>query len=375
MPAPMKVTSQGLWQGDDPLHFALPLLRLQTCIVIVFTRTLHVFIFKPLKQPRVIAEIIEGILLGPSDIGRNTDYLNTIFPKQSLTTFETVANIGLLFFVFLVGLELNLNTSGGGTARKAIIIAIAGIALPFALGASTSLVVHATISKGARLSAFFVFMGASFSITAIPIVAGILAEFKLLETEVGRMALSAAAINDITAWILLALAIALSGPRSPLVSVWILLTAVAYVVLLIVLLRPILAWMGRCTVDGSLVIAEKTTLPSTHLRKRWLQEKLELQKGKEALCESIKMVKRCNIFLVGHSPPVNALIDITDCTELGPIGSYLASSESSTMASALVIKRHALQGDSLPLSDKLVEEAANVDTKAIPVHNKTIGAD
>ncbi|KAJ3696990.1 hypothetical protein LUZ61_000695 [Rhynchospora tenuis] len=250
-PAPMKVTSQGLWQGDDPLHFALPLLILQTCIVIVFTRTLHVLIFKPLKQPRVIAEIIGGILLGPSAIGRNTDYLNTIFPKQSLTTFETVANVGLLFFVFLVGLELNLNASGRGTARKAIIIAIAGIALPFALGASTSLVVHATICKGARLSAFFVFMGASFSITAIPIVARILAEFKLLETEVGRMALSAAAINDITAWILLALAIALSGSRSPLVSVWILLTAVAYAALLFVFLRPILAWMGRRTVDGS----------------------------------------------------------------------------------------------------------------------------
>ncbi|KAJ3696991.1 hypothetical protein LUZ61_000696 [Rhynchospora tenuis] len=82
-----------------------------------------------------------------------------------------------------------------------------------------------------------------------------------------------------------------------------------------------------------------------------------LAEGKEALCESIKMVKRCNIFLVGHSPPVNALVDRTDCTELGHIGSYLASSEFSTMASVLVIKRHAPQGYSSPLSDTLVEEA------------------
>ncbi|KAJ3696992.1 hypothetical protein LUZ61_000697 [Rhynchospora tenuis] len=278
MPGPMKVTSQGLWQGDDLLHFALPLLILQTCIVIGFTRSLHVAIFKPLRQPRVIAELIPysyrvrtGYWYRTRYVpygqwskvnGRNSArtvsyrpehqlYLKTIFPKQSLTTFETVANIGLLFFVFLVGLELNLKASGRGTARKGIIIATACIALPFALGASTSLFVHATISKGAHLSALLVFMGASFSITAIPIVARILAEFKLLETEMGRMALSVAAINDITAWILLALAIALSGSRSPLVSVWILLTAVSYGALLFVFLQPILAWMGRRTVEGS----------------------------------------------------------------------------------------------------------------------------
>ncbi|KAI0494218.1 hypothetical protein KFK09_024349 [Dendrobium nobile] len=228
----MKVTSNGSFQDDNPLDFTLPLAILQICLVVVLTRTLA-FLLRPLHQPRVIVEVIGGILLGPSALGRNKAFLNAIFPKQSLTVLDTLANIGLLFFLFLVGLEIDLN-SLRRTGKRALSIAVAGISLPFLLGIGTSVVIRNTIADVVRGPAFLVFMGVALSI-AFPVLARILAKLKLLTTDIGRMAMS----------ILLALAITLSGSRSPLVSLWVLVTVAAFVAIAVFIIRPVLARMAH----------------------------------------------------------------------------------------------------------------------------------
>ncbi|KAG7560751.1 Cation/H+ exchanger [Arabidopsis thaliana x Arabidopsis arenosa] len=250
----VKTSSNGVWQGDNPLNFAFPLLIVQTALIIAVSRSLAV-LFKPLRQPKVIAEIVGGILLGPSALGRNTAYMDRIFPKWSMPILESVASIGLLFFLFLVGLELDLS-SIRRSGKRAFGIAVAGITLPFIAGVGVAFVIRNTLYTAADrpgYAEFLVFMGVALSITAFPVLARILAELKLLTTQIGETAMAAAAFNDVAAWILLALAVALAGDggegggekKSPLVSLWVLLSGAGFVVFMLVVIRPGMKWVAK----------------------------------------------------------------------------------------------------------------------------------
>ncbi|GAV62700.1 Usp domain-containing protein/Na_H_Exchanger domain-containing protein [Cephalotus follicularis] len=256
----IKTSSNGVWQGDNPLNFAFPLLIVQTTLILVVSRFLA-FLLKPLRQPKVIAEIVGGILLGPSALGRNQNYLHAIFPQWSTPILESVASIGLLFFLFLVGLELDLS-SIRRSSKHAFGIALAGISLPFICGIGVAMVLRNTIDglDQVGFGQFLVFMGVALSITAFPVLARILAELKLLTTHVGETAMAAAAFNDVAAWILLALAVALAGNgdgdehKSPLISLWVLLSGVAFVAFMLIVIRPAMKWVGhRCSPEHDVV--------------------------------------------------------------------------------------------------------------------------
>ncbi|GAB2230133.1 hypothetical protein Droror1_Dr00014390 [Drosera rotundifolia] len=245
-------SSNGIWEGDNPLNFAFPLLIVQTTLIIVVSR-LFAYLFKPLRQPKVIAEIIGGIILGPSVVGRSETYMSHIFPSWSKPILGSVASIGLLFFLFLVGLELDLN-SIRRSGRRALLIASAGISLPFICGFGIAVVFRKVIAGADKVgySQLLVFMGVSLSITAFPVLARILAELKLLTTNIGQVAMAAAAINDVVAWILLALAIALSSSgashKSPVITIWILLSGLGYVAIVFLFVRPVMRWVAsKCS--------------------------------------------------------------------------------------------------------------------------------
>ncbi|KAK7345676.1 hypothetical protein VNO77_16285 [Canavalia gladiata] len=247
----IKTSSNGAWQGDNPLNFAFPLLILQITLIIVVSRFLA-FLFKPLRQPKVIAEIVGGVVLGPSVLGRNKSYMHHVFPSWSTPVLESVASIGLLYFLFLVGLELDLVAirRSGSTALS---IAVAGMSLPFASGIGLALFLRKAVDGADQVgfTQFVVFMGVAISITAFAVLARILAELKLLNTRAGGTAMAAAAFNDVAAWILLALAISLASGdshKSPLVSVWVLLSGVAFVVFMMVVIKPVMKIVaGKCS--------------------------------------------------------------------------------------------------------------------------------
>ncbi|GKV21617.1 hypothetical protein SLEP1_g31578 [Rubroshorea leprosula] len=246
--APTMITTNGVWQGDNPLDFSLPLFILQLTLVVIVTRIL-VFTLKPFRQPRVISEILGGIVLGPSVLGRNQGFANKIFPLRSVMVLETMANVGLLYFLFLVGVEMDISVIRR-TGKKALAIAVVGMILPFVVGACFSFLLPSKMHVTTQ-GTFILFLGIALSVTAFPVLARILAELKLINTEIGRLALSSALVNDMCAWILLALAVALAeNDTSSLASLWVILSSTAFVFFCIFVVRPGISWMIRRTPEG-----------------------------------------------------------------------------------------------------------------------------
>ncbi|BBN70358.1 cation/hydrogen exchanger 15 [Prunus dulcis] len=246
--APTMITTNGIWQGDNPLDYSLPLFILQLTMVVVTTRIL-VIILKPFRQPRVISEIMGGVLLGPSVLGKSDKFATTIFPLRSVMVLETMANVGLLYFLFLVGLEMDISVIRR-MGKRAIVIAIAGMILPFLIGAAFSFLLHKR-EQPMNQGTFILFLGVALSVTAFPVLARILAELKLVNTELGRIALSSALVNDMCAWALLALAIALAeNDTTSLASLYVVLSSAAFVLICIFIVRPAVCWIIRRTPEG-----------------------------------------------------------------------------------------------------------------------------
>ncbi|CAM8897294.1 unnamed protein product [Rhodiola kirilowii] len=245
--APTMITTNGIWQGDNPLDYSLPLFILQLMMVVVLTRLL-VFVLKPLKQPRVISEIIAGVILGPSVLGRNENFAATVFPLRSVMVLETMANIGLLYFLFLVGVEMDIGVIRR-SGRRALAIAVGGMILPFMIGIAFSFIMHKH-DDVKNHGTYILFLSVALSVTAFPVLARILAELKLLNTELGRIAMSSALVNDICAWVLLAIAIALSEDSASLASLYVILSSTVFVLFCIFVVRPGIKWLIRRTPEG-----------------------------------------------------------------------------------------------------------------------------
>lgn len=200
-----------------------------------------------IKQPKVIAEVLGGILLGPTAMGRIPGFTQHIFPSQSLPYLSLVANIGLCLFLFIVGLEID-GTIIKRNVRSSLFIALSAMALSFGLGTAISIpLYHNFIPPSVKYTYFMLFTGVSFSITAFPVLCRILTALKLLDTTVGIVVLSAGVCNDVVGWSLLALAVALVNATSGLTALWILLTCVAFTAFLMWPVRIALLRFARFT--------------------------------------------------------------------------------------------------------------------------------
>src|SRR6218665_2106610 len=207
------VETNGFEQFKSTLHHnitdPLGILILQIIAIIVVARIFG-FILKKMGQPSVIGEIIAGIILGPSFVGLYfPEFSAFLFPKASLPNLKFFSQIGLILFMFIIGMELDLKILKK-KAHEAFMVSHASIIVPFNLGMGLAYYIY-DIYAPANVSflSFSLFIGISLSITAFPVLARILQERQLTKTRVGSIAITCAAVDDITAWCILATVVAI----------------------------------------------------------------------------------------------------------------------------------------------------------------------
>ena len=222
----------------------LAILLLQI-ITIILTARVFGFLCKKIGQPSVIGEIIAGILLGPSFVGMYfPEFSGFLFPKQSLGNLQFLSQIGLILFMFVVGMELDLKVLKT-KAHEAIVISHASIIFPFTLGIGLAYFVYQHYApQDIKFLPFALFIGISMSITAFPVLARIIQERNLTKTKLGALVITCAAADDITAWCMLAAVIAIVKAGSFISSIYTILMAIAYVFLMLKLVKPFLKRMG-----------------------------------------------------------------------------------------------------------------------------------
>lgn len=239
IPPPDPIPSRSvLWQ-----NFRAPVSILLTQIVVIlFLAGVFRRLFRRLGQPPVMGEMVAGIVLGPSVLGLFFPVaLPMLFPPASLETLRLLSQIGVVLFMFTVGMEVNVqHLREKGSA--AVMISHASIIVPFLLGCALSLFIyHGLAPAGTSFHAFALFIGVAMSITAFPVLARILEDRNLTQTTLGSIVITCAAVDDVTAWCILALVIALVKSTGLAGSALTIGLAVVFAAAMIFIVRPQLA--------------------------------------------------------------------------------------------------------------------------------------
>jgi len=173
-------------------------------IVILLATRLVTSIVRRLGQTDVSGEILAGVLLGPSLLGALfPDFMHALFPASTATIFTGLAQVGLIFLMFQIGLEFEFQRHLGGNHRSIVLISLIGLAAPFAMGYLSAPWFHARLSEPVPLFGFQLFFAVAMSITAIPVLGRIFMELRLSHTRTAALTIGAAAIDDVSGWIIL----------------------------------------------------------------------------------------------------------------------------------------------------------------------------
>jgi len=226
------------------LQHPLALLLFQI-ITIVLVARIFGWIFRKIGQPSVIGEIIAGIVLGPSLFGLYFhDLKESLFPIESLGNLQLLSQVGLIFFMFVIGMELDLKVLKN-KANDAVVISHASIVIPFALGIGLSYFIYNEFAPaGVEFISFSLFMGIAMSITAFPVLARIVQERGIHKTRLGTIVITCAAADDITAWCILAAVIAIVKAGSFVSSLYVIGLAITYVIVMLFMVKPFLKRIG-----------------------------------------------------------------------------------------------------------------------------------
>ncbi len=235
---------------DANMHHPLSILLLQI-IVILFVSKLFGIVFTRIGQSAVIGEIIAGIFLGPSLLGYFfPDITAFLFSPESVKNLQFLSQIGLMFFMFVVGMEVDMDMLRN-KVKGAVVISHTSIVFSFFIGVLVAVYVYEDYAPAnISFTAFALFMGIAMSITAFPVLARILKDRNLTNTPLGVLAITTAAIDDVTAWCLLALVIAIAKAGNLTGAAFEIILALTFVATMYFVVKPLLKKIAdRFTID------------------------------------------------------------------------------------------------------------------------------
>ena len=225
------------YRAAPQADMALAQVLVALAVIIVIARALGAA-FQLIGQPRVIGEMIAGILLGPSLLGRVLPGVSAyVFPSTILPFLSVIAQIGIILYMFLVGIRLDTKQLRRHLGTS-IAISQASIVAPFLLGVALALWVYPMLSeRSVSFTEFALFMGVAMSVTAFPVLARILSDRQMQDSPVGAIALASAAAGDVTAWCLLAFVVGVARARPGQAALTVTLAA-GFVALIFIFVRP-----------------------------------------------------------------------------------------------------------------------------------------
>ena len=237
----------------DNLHHPLSILLIQIIAVLLMVR-LFGFLFKHIGQPGVIGEIVAGIVLGPSVLGYFfPDVFQALFPPESLTNLELLSQVGLVLFMFVIGMELDFSVLKN-KINETLVISHAGILVPFFLGIVASYWIYEEYAAAqTAFLPFALFIGISMSITAFPVLARIIQERNMTKTSLGTLAIASAANDDVTAWCLLAVVIAIAKAGTFASALYAIGLTALYIIIMFMVVRPFLKKVGEVYVNQEVI--------------------------------------------------------------------------------------------------------------------------
>ncbi|KAM0999074.1 hypothetical protein FF1_005826 [Malus domestica] len=238
-----------LLYGENPLKSSFTLLLLEFALIIVLTRILRVLL-KPLKQPRMVSEVIGGIFIGPSILGRSEKFTSVMFPKNSKFIVRNIGLIGFTYYFFLSGVKMDLSLVKK-TNKKQLYMAFAGVLLPFIVISIVAFSLRKSMDKElARISSLG-FISSGLALPLFPVIHAILKELNLLSSEIGRLALSISVISDaIGGCIMVLFEAAKQGEGNHLAVLWYLISVVVFVAFIVFVIRRSLLKVAETTPEG-----------------------------------------------------------------------------------------------------------------------------
>ncbi|GMN23531.1 hypothetical protein TIFTF001_000160 [Ficus carica] len=231
----------GVFYGENPLSYSFPLVLLEISFVILATRLVR-FILKPLRQPKIVSEIIGGIIVGPSVLGRSKKFKEFLFPENADFMVKNIGLLGFMYFLFVSGVKMDMNllTNSG---KKHVWIALASVVFPMSIVLALGFYLRKSMDADLANISSIGEVASTVSITAFPVLYPVLKELNLLSSEVGRMSLSTSIIADtIGMSALIAFETSKQGEAQLKNGGWYLVSSVLILILLL-LVRKLVIWL------------------------------------------------------------------------------------------------------------------------------------